>query len=173
MKLGQIENHNGSQIVNRIQTTAKNSPVASSRQHGATLLEIMVVVAIIALIASIGYPSYMGYITRANRTAAKSLLLQVADRQEQFFANNKRYADDLTDLGYPANGFMINDQGAATAAAADDRVYAIRLTNTTPLTYTVNAAPEQRQATHDAQCQTLTLTHTGIRSQTGASTECW
>ena len=173
MKRDHIEHRDGSETVKCKQITPSNSSLAFSRQRGATLLEIMVVVAIIALLASIGYPSYMGYITRANRTAAKSLLLQVADRQEQFFANNKRYADDLTDLGYPANGFMINDQGAATAAAADDRVYAIRLTNTTPLTYTVNAAPEQRQAAHDAQCQTLTLTHTGIRSQTGASTECW
>lgn len=142
-------------------------------QRGATLLELMVVVVIIAVLASIGYPSYLGYVTRANRTAAKSLLLQIADRQEQFFANNKRYADDLTDLGYAANGFMINDQGAVTGGGADDRVYAIRLTNTTPQTYTANAAPELRQASHDQQCQTLTLTHNGVRAQTGPSTECW
>ena len=115
----------------------------------------------------------MGYITRANRAAAKSLLLQVADRQEQFFANNKRYADDLSDLGYAADGFMIDDQGAFAADGSDDRIYAIRLTNTTPLTYTVNAVPQLRQAAHDAQCLTMTLTHTGVRSQTGASTECW
>lgn len=143
------------------------------RQRGATLLEIMVVVAIIAIVASIGYPSYMGYITRSNRTAAKSLMLQIADRQEQFFANNKRYADDLTDLGYATDGFMINDQGALTGAGADDRVYDIFLTNTTPVTYTVNAAPQLRQAGHDAQCLTMTLTHAGMRSQTGPSTDCW
>jgi type IV pilus assembly protein PilE len=154
----------------------RNATVASplrDRQHGVTLIELMVVVAIIAIIASIGYPSYMGYVTRANRTAAKSLLLQVADRQEQFFANNKRYTADLTDLGYAANGFMINNQGAFTVAGADDRIYAIRLTNATPVTYTVNASPVLRQAGHDAQCQTLTLTHSGVRSQTGPSTECW
>ena len=141
--------------------------------RGATLLELMVVVAIIAIVAGIGYPSYMNYITRANRTAAKSLLLQVADRQEQFFANNKRYADDLTDLGYGANGFMINDQGAPTADGAGDRIYRITLSNTTPVTFTVNAAPQLRQANHDTQCQSLTLTHAGMRGQTGPSTECW
>ena len=143
------------------------------RQRGVTLLELMVVVVIVAVLASIGYPSYMGYITRANRVAAKSLLLQVADRQEQFFANNKRYANDLTDLGYAANGFMIDDTGAFAADGADGRIYQIRLSNTTPMTYTVNAVPQMRQAGHDTQCMTLTLTHTAVRGQTGASAECW
>jgi len=143
------------------------------RQRGYTLLEMMVVVAIVTILASIGYPSYMGYITRVNRVAAKSMLLQVADRQEQFFANNKRYTNDLTALGYAANGFMVNDQGAFTADGASDRIYQITLTNATPMTYTVNAVPQLRQAGHDSQCMTLTLTHTGVRSQTGASTECW
>ena len=134
---------------------------------------MMVVVAIVTILASIGYPSYMGYITRVNRVAAKSMLLQVADRQEQFFANNKQYTSDLTALGYAANGFMVNDQGAFTADGAGDRIYQITLTNTTPMTYTINAVPQLRQAGHDSQCMTLTLTHTGVRSQTGASTECW
>lgn len=143
------------------------------RQSGATLLELMVVVAIITIIASVGYPSYMGHITRANRTAAKSVLLQVADRQEQFFANNKRYANDLTDLGYGANGFMINDQGAMTAAGAGDRIYQVQINAATPVTYTIAAVPQLRQAGHDTQCMTLTLTNAGQRGQTGPSTECW
>jgi len=153
--------------------TAKRIDKQHRRQRGYTLLEMMVVVAIVTILASIGYPSYMGYITRTNRVAAKSMLLQVADRQEQFFANNKQYTNDLTALGYAANGFMVNDQGAFTADGAGDRIYRITLTNTTPMTYTVNAVPQLRQASHDAQCMTLTLTHTGVRDQTGASTECW
>jgi type IV pilus assembly protein PilE len=157
----------------RIAHGSSHALFARHRQRGVTLLELMVVVVIIAILASIGYPSYMGYITRANRVAAKSMLLQVADRQEQFFANTKRYADDLTDLGYAANGFMIDEQGAFTADGSDDRIYQIALTNTTPVTYTANAVPQLRQAGHDAPCMTLTLTHTGIRGQTGASTECW
>ena len=143
------------------------------RQRGVSLLELMVVVAIVTIIASIGYPSYLGYISRANRTAAKSFLLQVADRQEQFFANNKRYANDLTDLGYGANGFMINDQGAMTAAGADDRIYRVQINAVTPVTYTIAAVPQLRQAGHDTQCLTLTLTHAGQRGQTGPSTDCW
>jgi len=158
--------------------TAAARPASShgagrKRQRGMSLLELMVVVAIVTIIASIGYPSYMSQITRANRTAAKSFLLQVADRQEQFFANNKRYANDLTDLGYGANGFMIDDQGAMTAAGADDRIYRVQINAATPVTYTIGAVPQLRQAGHDTQCLTLTLTHAGQRSQTGPSTDCW
>ena len=142
-------------------------------QRGMSLLELMVVVAIITIIASVGYPSYMGHITRANRTAAKRFLLQVADRQEQFFANHKRYADHLTDLGYGANGFMIDDQRAMTAAGAGDSIYREQINAVTPVTYTIAAVPQLRQAGHDTQCLSLTLTNAGQRGQTGPSTDCW
>ena len=51
------------------------------------------------------------------------MLLQVADRQEQFFADNKRYATNLTQLGYVANGFMIDDQGAYVVDGDANRLY--------------------------------------------------
>ena len=62
------------------------------RCRGFTLLELMIVVAILAIVASIAYPSYLGTVTRTTRSAAKRTLLEVANRQEQFFAENKRYA---------------------------------------------------------------------------------
>lgn len=138
-----------------------------------TLIELMVAVAIVGILASLAYPSYVQYITRTKRSVGKSLLLQVADRQEQFFANTKSYAADLTALGFPANGFMVDDEGDVVPDASPDRLYRISLTNTGPFTYTVNAAPQMKQARDDVNCQTLTLTHTGMRSQTGASTDCW
>jgi type IV pilus assembly protein PilE len=140
---------------------------------GVTLLELLVTVGIVGILAAVAYPSYLQYVIRSNRSIAKSALLQVADRQEQFFADNKRYAADLTQLRYPANGFMVNNDGTPVAAAAADRLYAISLTNTSATTFTVNAAPQLQQATKDTLCQTLTLTHTGRRGQTGASTDCW
>ena len=79
---------------------------------GVTLLEVLVVVTIVSILAAVGYPSYLQYIVRANRAIAKAALVQVADRQEQFFADNKRYAANLqTGLRYPSNGFMVNNDG--------------------------------------------------------------
>ncbi len=141
--------------------------------RGFTLVELMVVVVIIAILSSIAIPSYTQYITRSRRSVAKTVLLQVADRQEQFFADNKTYANDLTDLGYADDGFAIDEHGTVIDVASADRQYLISLTNTAAMTFTVNAAPQLTQAARDASCMTLTLTHTGIRDQTGPSDDCW
>ncbi len=143
------------------------------RYRGFTLIELVVVIAILSIIAGIAYPSYLGVVSRTSRSAGKSTLLEVANRQEQYFAENKSYASDLSDLGYTGNYFMINARGDSVAAASSERCYGISLTNTAAMTYTVNAIPQLQQADHDAQCATLTLTHTGIRGQSGASTKCW
>lgn len=143
------------------------------RYRGFTLIELVLVIAILSIIASIAYPSYLGVVSRTSRSAGKSTLLEVANRQEQYFAENKSYASDLSDLGYAGSYFMINARGDSVAAASSERCYGISLTNTAAMTYTINAIPQLQQADNDAQCATLTLTHTGIRGQTGASTKCW
>ena len=148
--------------------------ISAIRQwRGFTLIELLVVVAIVGVLAAIAYPSYSQYVTRTNRSAAQSMLLQIADRQEQFFSDNKSYAATLTALGYPADAIGVNDEGAAVPAASADRLYAIRLSNTTAMTFTVNATPQLSQAARDGGCQTLTLTHTGLRGQTGPGNDCW
>ena len=140
---------------------------------GVTLMELLIVVAIVGILGALAYPSYRQYIIRSNRAIAKSALLQVADRQEQYFADNKSYAANLTGLRYPTNGFMVNNDGAIVAATSPDRLYAISLTNTSATTFTANAAPQLMQASGDVVCATLTLTHTGVRGQTGTSPDCW
>jgi type IV pilus assembly protein PilE len=135
---------------------------------------VLIVVVIIGILAAVGYPSYLQYVTRAKRTTAKSVLTQVADRQEQYFADNKQYADTMTQLGYSANPFAINDDGAQVPAANTSRIYLVQLANTGgTTTFTAQAVPQLSQATRDAKCATLTLTHQGLRGQTGTSTDCW
>jgi type IV pilus assembly protein PilE len=151
----------------------RNAYEWAGRSSGVTLMELLVAVAVVGILGAIAYPSYVQYVTRTHRSVAKSVLLQVADRQEQFFADNKRYTGDLTELGYTSDGFMIDDQGDAVADGDASRLYAIALTNTSARTFTANAIPELAQATRDARCQTLTLTHTGQRGQTGPSSDCW
>ena len=99
----------------------------NDRQSGVTLLELMIVVAIIAIIASAAYPLYTQYVVRAKRAAGTTMLLQVADRQQQFFMDNKQYASSLESLGFSANPFMMNEQGAVVADADPERVYNISL----------------------------------------------
>ncbi len=145
----------------------------NDRQSGVTLLELMIVVAIIAIIASAAYPLYTQYVVRAKRAAGTTMLLQVADRQQQFFMDNKQYASSLESLGFSANPFMMNEQGAVVADADPQRVYNISLSDTSATSYTATAEPQEQQAEKDTECASLTLTHTGEKGQSGGGTNCW
>ena len=142
-------------------------------QRGVTLIELMIVVVILSVIASIAYPSYTQFIIRAKRNAATTMLLQVADRQQQYFMDNKRYAANMTSLGYDNATVMISDDGNIITSGDDQRIYGISLSNTTATTYTLNATPQLRQAEKDTTCGTLTLTHSGQKSQVGSGDNCW
>ncbi len=71
---------------------ARAQGVGAGRPAGFTLVELMTVVAIIAILAAIALPGYQQYIVRANRTAAQSLMLDLANREHQYFAANRTYA---------------------------------------------------------------------------------
>ena len=146
---------------------------STGRQLGITLIELMVVVAIIAIISAFAYPSYDRYVAKGKRSVAQNALLQVADRQQQFFMDNKRYAADLTNLGYPANPYVLDDDGSSTVAGDSKAVYSLSLSNVTATTWTVTAAPLQGQLKRDAKCGSLSITHAGAKDNTGAADNCW
>ena len=143
------------------------------RQVGVTLIELMIVIVIIAIIASAAYPLYTQYVVRAKRSVGTTMLLQVADRQQQYFMDHKRYASSLESLGFTSNPFMMNDQGALVADSDPNRIYGISLSDTTATTYTATAEPQENQANKDTQCASLTLTHAGEKGQSGSGTKCW
>lgn len=142
--------------------------------RGFTLIEILMVIAIIGILAAIALPGYEQYVTRSKRGLAKSAIVQVMDRQAQFFVDNKRFATDLTDLGYGEDGFGINRSGKEVASTSADRVYVVQLASGASTTaFTMEAVPQLSQATKDAKCGTLQITHTGVKSVTGTGTDCW
>lgn len=144
------------------------------KQRGVTLIEILIVMVILALIASFAYPSYMDYVVDTKRTAATSILLQVADRQQQFFMDNKRFANDLTNLGFANNPLVIADDGRTMADAANSQsTYTVTLANVTPTTYTITAAPLNSQATRDTECGSLTLNQALLKGSSGGGRDCW
>jgi type IV pilus assembly protein PilE len=127
------------------------------------------------VIASFAYPSYTNYVVDTKRTAAASILLQVADRQQQFFMDNKRFANDLTALGFANNPLVIGDDGSVMASAADSAsVYSVALSNVAATTYTITAAPLHAQATRDVKCGSLTLNQAQSKgSSAGGGNDCW
>ena len=143
------------------------------QQRGFSLLELMIVVAIIAIISAIAYPSYMEFVVTAKRTTASSALLQVADKQQQFFMDNKSYTNDLTNLGFAANPLIINDDGDSVASGDSASIYSISLSNVTATTYTATAAPQKVQADRDSECASYTITQAGKKGHTGTGDDCW
>ncbi len=143
------------------------------RQTGVTLLEMMVVMVILGIVVMTALPSYTQFTVRTKRNAGTSMLLQIADRQEQYFMNNKQYSSTLAGLGFAADPFMITQDGSFCAAGDADRLYSFALSNTTAMTYTLTATPQLRQAEKDTACANLTLTHTGLKENSAGGTQCW
>ncbi|MDZ7752599.1 MAG: type IV pilin protein [Gammaproteobacteria bacterium] len=79
--------------------------INDAKQHGITLIELMIVVAIIGILAAIAYPSYQEYIIRANRADAQGALTGLGAAMERHYTQNGSYtaaAAGGADTGAPA-----------------------------------------------------------------------
>ncbi len=136
------------------------------RMAGVTLLELMAVVMIIGILGVIALPSYRQYIIRAQRTEAKTALLQLQTNQERFYLANRRYGAtaDLAALGFPTGK---TEKGS----------YSLAIAGADTTTYTATATPvagARIDMTLDAMCTSLTVTAQGVKTATGSNPpSCW
>lgn len=119
-----------------------------SKRKGFTLIELMVVVAILAIIASIAFPAYRDSVRKGNRRAAQSVMLEIANREHQYFVANRSYAT-AAQLGYtlPPEVSPYYTYTIATAAGS-------------PPTFLVTFTPTGGQASDGA----LTLNSLGVKA---------
>jgi type IV pilus assembly protein PilE len=64
----------------------------------------MITVAVVGILVGIAVPSYRQYVIRGNRSAAQSVMMDIANREQQFLLANRRYADKAALEG---NGFAL------------------------------------------------------------------
>lgn len=143
------------------------------RQHGFSLVELMIVVAIIAIIAAFAYPSYIEQVRKTRRSDCAGALVSLGAAMERFYTVNNTYqgagpggantgAPAIFATTCPVDGGTANYNLTIQAAAAS--------------TYTLQAAPTGPQA--GDKCGTFTLLNTGLKGVTGAEAgltwqDCW
>jgi len=133
----------------------------NKRQRGVTLVELMTVMVVLAIIAAIAVPSYRRYLLRAQRTDAKTALLQAQTAEEKFLLQNNTYTADIT--GAPGAGGLglpgTSEKGFYTITAA--------LTNVNGVPgYALTARPAAVSGgqADDTECVVFTLNEQGART---------
>lgn len=62
-------------------------------QNGFTLIELMITVVVIAILVAVAVPSYTDYVMRGKITEATATLADLRVKMEQYFQDNRTYAD--------------------------------------------------------------------------------
>ena len=98
---------------------------------GFTLIELMIAVTVLGILAAIAYPQYTEFVQRSRITDATSALGDFRTRMEQFFQDNRTYANagacgvpdpavagsssfQLTCAGANATGYNVTAAGLAS-----------------------------------------------------------
>ena len=118
------------------------------------MIDVMTVLVIVAILVALALPNYTRYVRKANRGEAQQLLLNWANNQEIWRANDSDYAS-AAEIPLPTHGN-----------------YTFSIANRTAGTYTLTATPTGDQAQDKDKgvaCTALTLN----QSNGKAPTACW
>ena len=100
------------------------------RDTGFTLLEMLIVVVVVAVLAMIAFPSYQEHLRKGRRAAAEAHLMDISQRQQQYFHDVRSYASAVAtlDMSTPSDVSRYYTIAIATAAGP-------------PPTFTATATP--------------------------------
>lgn len=142
------------------------------RPAGFTLVELMIVLVIAAILMSVAIPAYQSQVRKSRRTDAKTALLDLAAREQRYFAVQNTFTSSFVDLGYAT--------GAPPASVTvGSGYYTVTVTTAvaTPPGFLLTATATGVQ-TSDTSCNSFTVDNTGLQKAynsggTDNTTSCW
>lgn len=135
-----------------------HKPARQINQRAFTLIELMVTVAIVGILAAVAVPAYSEYVVRGRVPDATSRLATLQVQMEQFFQDNRTYANApacTTD----SSTSKFFDFSCASATATAFSLQAVGKDSMSSFTYTVN--------------QTGSKATSSVPSGWSTSTTCW
>jgi type IV pilus assembly protein PilE len=169
-----------------------------NKQHGFTLIELMIALAVLSILTAIAYPSYQESMTKSRRADAKSALLELSVSMERLYTATGCYNSGVdktcgtSDDGAPTArttppllAFDVAPKSAYNPNASVVVKANYNLTVTaTPTSFTLTATPRKSDGTNyavsdanypDKICGALTLDNTGAKTEGGTGTvaDCW
>ncbi|MEM7543458.1 MAG: type IV pilin protein [Pseudomonadota bacterium] len=139
--------------------------IYTKKQHGFTLMELMITVVIIGILAAVAYPQYNNYTKRARRGEARNFLIDAAARQERYYFDNNSYANTTALLGYASANSENNWYTLGIAAGA---------TSDITTSYTMTATRAGVMVGDECGNYTLDSRGTeGLASSSEAVADCW
>ena len=120
--------------------------------RGFTLIELMIAVVVVSILAAISMSTYQKQVIKGRRRDAESVMMDLANREQQFLVANRSYANTttLTASGYSPPPDVTQYYGWGVASSFD--------ANGSPL-FIITMTPTGAQASDGA----LTLDQSGIR----------
>jgi type IV pilus assembly protein PilE len=145
------------------------------RAAGFTLIELMVTLVVASILVSIAVPAYQTQVRKSRRTEARNAVMDLASREERYYAVNNAYTNQALQLGYGKDntaiaGLSIGSGYYTVSVAANAGDPATTPPTRATFTITADAAGSQLK---DAACQKLTVDDTGTQASSPSATECW
>ena len=141
--------------VSRLAVVARNRVSKSAAVSGFTLIELLIVMAVMVILTTLAVGNYTDYVTQGRRSEAVVSLTEMANLQNQFFANNLTYTATLASLPYNAS--------------STEGTYTLTIPGASVSGFVVRATAVGNQATDDPDCAVFELTSLGLRTPA----DCW
>ncbi|MFZ0549997.1 MAG: type IV pilin protein [Steroidobacteraceae bacterium] len=151
-------------------------PARAIRAAGFTLVELMIVVVIVTILLIVAIPTYLNQMRESRRTEARNYLVELASREERYYATQNAYTPTASNLGYAGFGSG-NPVGSGyyyiTTPSVPDP------SNSSQPSFSLTADPVAGKGQDlDTQCASFTVESNGKRtalnsSGTDNSSVCW